>query len=204
MKLRRSDSFLLSFFLGATAASALLATPTASAQRLPNTVLPAHYTLTLSPDLKAATFSGVESIDVTVKEPVSSITLNSAEIAFQSVTVSASGKQQTATVALDKQKEQATFTFPAPLPAGKATLSIAYTGILNNELRGFYLSKTARRNYAVTQFEPTDARRAFPSFDEPAFKASYDVSLVVDAATPQSRTAPSSATRLGPARASTH
>ena len=68
------------------------------------------------------------------------------------------------------------------MPAGKATLSISYTGILNNELRGFYLSKTALRRYAVTQFEPTDARRAFPSFDEPAFKATYDVSLVADTA----------------------
>jgi aminopeptidase N/puromycin-sensitive aminopeptidase len=153
----------------------------ANAQRLPSTVVPEHYALTLTPDLKAATFSGVESIDVTVKEPVSSITLNSAEIAFQSVAVSTAGRQQTATVSLDKEKEQATFNFPAPVPAGKATLSIAYTGILNNELRGFYLSKTASRNYAVTQFEPTDARRAFPSFDEPALKAAYDVSLVVDA-----------------------
>jgi hypothetical protein len=52
----------------------------ANAQRLPNTVVPEHYALTLTPDLKAATFAGVESIDVTVKEPVSSITLNSAEI----------------------------------------------------------------------------------------------------------------------------
>jgi aminopeptidase N/puromycin-sensitive aminopeptidase len=59
-------------------------------------------------------------------------------------------------------------------------LYIQYSGILNNELRGFYLSKTAKRNYAVTQFESTDARRAFPCFDEPAFKATYDVSLVVD------------------------
>jgi aminopeptidase N/puromycin-sensitive aminopeptidase len=150
------------------------------AQRLPKTVLPAHYTLSLVPDLKAATFSGVESIDVTLAEPAGKITLNAAEIVFQSVTVTAAGKQQTASVSLDKDKEQATFTFPEKLPAGKASLAIAYTGILNNELRGFYLSKTARRNYAVTQFEATDARRAFPCFDEPAFKATYDVSLVID------------------------
>ncbi len=96
--------------------------------------------------------------------------------------MTAAGKQQKAAVSLDAQKEQATLTFPEKLPAGKATLSIAFTGILNNELRGFYLSKTARRNYAVTQFESTDARRAFPSFDEPAFKATYDVTLVVDSA----------------------
>ncbi len=163
---------LFASLLTLASASAILA------QRLPSTVLPEHYTLTLTPDLKAATFSGVESIDVRVSEPVNSITLNAAEIAFQSVTVKAEGKEQKATVSLDAAKEQATFTFPEKLPAGNATISIAYTGILNNELRGFYLSKTDRRNYAVTQFEPTDARRAFPSFDEPAFKATYDISLV--------------------------
>ena len=58
---------------------------------------------------------------------------------------------------------------------------IEYSGTLNDKLRGFYLSKTARRNYAVTQFESTDARRAFPSFDEPAMKATFDVTLTVDA-----------------------
>ena len=115
-----------------------------------------------------------------LKQPASTITLNAAEIAFQSVTITASGKEQTATVTLDNDKQQATFTVPDTLPAGNATLHIHYTGILNNELRGFYLSKGDHRNYAVTQFEPTDARRAFPSFDEPAFKATYAVTLVVD------------------------
>jgi len=163
-------------------ASLILAALSAHAERLSNKVIPEHYTLTLTPDLKAATFSSVETIDVTLAEPSTTITLNAAEITFQSVTVSAAGKQQTATVSLDNDKEQATFTFPAAVPAGKATLSIAYTGILNGQLRGFYLSKTAKRNYAVTQFESTDARRAFPSFDEPAFKATFDISLVIDAA----------------------
>ena len=83
------------------------------------------------------------------------------------------------------------------------TLAIRYTGILNNELRGFYLSKTARRNYAVTQFEPTDARRAFPCFDEPAFKATFDIALIVDAGDTAISNTPSSPTRPAPARAST-
>ena len=90
------------------------------------------------------------------------------------------GDELKATVTTDEKKEQATLAFPQTLPAGKLTLNIEYTGILNNELRGFYLSKTAKRNYAVTQFEATDARRAFPSFDEPAFKATFDIQLTVD------------------------
>jgi aminopeptidase N/puromycin-sensitive aminopeptidase len=190
----------LAALASAAALACLVLAPVRSlqAQRLPSTVLPEHYTLTLTPDLKAATFSGVESIDVTIAEPAGAITLNSAEIAFQSVSVTANGKQQTASVTLDNSKEQATFTFPEKLAAGKATLAIAYTGILNNRLRGFYLSKTARRNYAVTDFEPTDARRAFPSFDEPAFKATYDVSLVVDSADTAISNSPIEADTPGP------
>jgi aminopeptidase N/puromycin-sensitive aminopeptidase len=161
--------------------SALLAfTTTMQAERLPQTVRPTHYALALTPDLKAATFTGVETIDVTLAEPTDRITLNAIELELKSVIVTAGGKEQTASIALDKDKEQAAFTFAEKLPAGKATLSIVYSGILNDKLRGFYLSKTEKRNYAVTQFESTDARRAFPSFDEPAFKATYDVSLVID------------------------
>jgi aminopeptidase N/puromycin-sensitive aminopeptidase len=169
------------------------------AQRLPSTVRPEHYALTLTPDLKAATFAGVESIDLDLAEPTTSITLNAAEIAFQSVTVTAAGKTQRAAISLGADKQQATFIFPDKLPAGKATLSIAYTGILNNELRGFYLSKTARRNYAVTQFEATDARRAFPCFDEPALKAAYDLSLIVDSGDTAISNTPIEADTPGPA-----
>ncbi|MBT9331082.1 M1 family metallopeptidase [Acidipila sp. 4G-K13] len=150
------------------------------AQRLPQTVRPEHYSLSLVPNLKDATFTGSEKIDVLVEQPVDSITLNAAEIKFDSVTTQVNGKTLKATVSEDAEKQQATFTFNRTLPAGRMTLAIEYSGILNNELRGFYLSKTAKRNYAVTQFEPTDARRAFPSFDEPGYKATFDVSLSID------------------------
>ncbi len=156
--------------------SAALAPAIALAQRLPANATPQHYQLALTPDLVHATFTGEESIDVLLAAPSSTVTLNAAEIAFQSVKVGS----QVAQVSEDKEKEQATFTFARPLPAGHNTLHIQYTGILNGQLRGFYLSKSAKRNYAVTQFEPTDARRAFPSFDEPAYKATFDVSLTVD------------------------
>ena len=152
----------------------------AHGQRLPETVRPEHYAIALAPDLKSATYTGKESIDVLLREPSATITLNAIEITFKSVKVTAGGKEQTATAALDSDKQQATLTVADKLPAGKATIAIEFTGMLNNELRGFYLSKTARRNYAVTQFEPLDARRAFPCFDEPALKATFDVTLVVD------------------------
>jgi aminopeptidase N len=163
------------------------------AERLPQNVRPEHYSLTLAPDLKAATFTGDETIDITVEEPTRTVTLNAVEIEFQSVSATLgcfSTDQACAmnvalgnpAISLDKDKEQATFTFANEIAPGKLVLHIRYTGILNDKLRGFYLSKTARRNYAVTQFESTDARRAFPSFDEPAFKATFNVSLVIDAA----------------------
>ena len=147
----------------------------ATAQRLPANVRPSHYSLSISPDIANATFSGTETIDVTLAAASQTITLNALELQIQSVTAGA----QSAVVAFDPTKEQATFTFPQALPAGPASLKIAYTGILNDKLRGFYLSKTKTRNYAVTQFESTDARRAFPSFDEPALKATFDVALTV-------------------------
>ncbi len=81
------------FALSATICLLIAPSCAVHAQRLPDTVLPEHYTLALTPDLKTATFSGIESIDVSVKEPVNSITLNSAEIAFQSVIVNAGGKR---------------------------------------------------------------------------------------------------------------
>ncbi len=161
------------------AAAAILLCSTgisAHAQRLSNDVKPEHYDLHLTPDLKAATFHGDETIDVTLATPSRAITLNAIEIKFGTVTVNG----QTATVSLNEKDQQATFTVPNVISAGKAKIEISYDGILNNELRGFYLSKTPKRNYAVTQFEATDARRAFPCFDEPAMKATYTVALTVD------------------------
>ena len=155
---------------------------TVSAQRLPTAVVPEHYSLWFAPDLDKETFRGRETIRVVVTESTRSVTLNAAELQFGEVTITAGGRTQTAQVTLDASGERATFTVPEPIREGPASIQIAYTGVLNDKLRGFYISKANGRKYAVTQMEPTDARRAFPSFDEPAFKATYDVAMVVDAA----------------------
>jgi aminopeptidase N len=158
----------------------LFAAP-AAAQRLPGTVLPEHYTLSFTPDLEKETFRGRESIRVTLTEPTTSVTLHAAEIQFGEVTITAGGRTQKAQVTTDPAKETATFTVPERLAEGQATIEVTYTGALNDKLRGFYISKANGRKYAVTQLEATDARRAFPSFDEPIYKATYDISLTVDA-----------------------
>jgi aminopeptidase N len=163
-----------------TVAAVLTATP-AAAQRLPGTVVPEHYTLWFAPDLEKETFRGRESIRVTLTEPATSITLHAAEIEFGEVTITSAGRTQVATVTKDAKSETATFTVPQRLGEGQATIQITYNGILNDKLRGFYISKANGRKYAVTQLEATDARRAFPSFDEPLYKATYDISLTVNA-----------------------
>lgn len=152
----------------------------ATAQQLPRNVLPESYQLTLTPNFQTDKFDGDETIRVRIAEPTSTITLNAAEITFAETTVAQKGTPQTARVTTDAKGETATLTVPNSLAAGPATIHIRYTGILNDQLRGFYLSKTGNRKYAVTQFEPADARRAFPSFDQPDMKATFELTAVVD------------------------
>ena len=166
----------------AVAALLIVGSQYAEAQRLPATVVPSHYDLTLDVDLARASFTGEETIRVEVKSPTADITLNAAEIRFDTVTVEAAGGEQRATVAANDAAEQATFHVERPLQPGPATIKIKYTGTLNEQLRGLYLSRANNRRYAVSQLEATDARRMFPCFDEPAMKATFSLTAIVDAA----------------------
>ena len=123
-----------------TAAAALFASP-ALAQRLPSGVVPDHYDIQVAPNLGAATFAGTERIHVTLEGPSRAITLNAADIVFEEVSIAAGGSTQVARVSLDPAREQATFTVPRQIAAGPADVHVKFRGILNDQLRGFYLSK---------------------------------------------------------------
>ncbi|HKY23025.1 MAG TPA: M1 family metallopeptidase [Vicinamibacterales bacterium] len=153
-----------------------------SAQQLPRTAIPEHYDIHLAPDFSTDTFAGRVTISVRLTGPTRSVTLNAAEIEFHEVTITAGGATQVAKTTLDPKEESVTLTVERTLPAGPARLFFRYTGVLNNQLRGFYLSRANNREYAITQLEPTDARRAFPSFDEPAMKATFALSATIDVA----------------------
>ena len=165
--------------------------------RLPRTVVPSRYDLRLEPDLAAATFAGRVEIAVTVREPVEEIVLNAAELQIaEAVAEGERGNRLTAAVTLEEETERCRLRFESAADEGPMALGLTFSGTLNDKLRGFYRSKYKngsgeRRWLAATQFEATDARRAFPCWDEPAFKAVFASTLVVDPALQSSPTPPS-------------
>ena len=161
---------------------------TSNAVLVPTNVKPSKYRITLEPDFTTFAFIGSETIQVEILSPTTSITLNSIEIAVESCTITLSDGTELAarSTLLNEEDETARFQFGAELPVGEATLSIKFTGELNDKLRGFYRSSYTdidgnERYMATTQLEATDARRAFPCWDEPALKATFELTLVVPA-----------------------
>src|ERR1700687_3261469 len=150
-------------------------------QRLPAIATPDSCNLTFAPDFSKDNFTGDETIHVRVLKPTEEIVLNALNLDFQDVSVNAGDTSQQAAVTFDKEKEQVTLTVAKMLQPGLATIQIKYTGTLNSELRGFYLGRQDDgHKYAATMFEATDARRAFPSFDQPAHKATFGVTIIAD------------------------
>ncbi len=156
--------------------------------RLPRNVVPTRYDIRLEPDLNAFTFAGEETVALTVHEATRDILLNAAELSIDRAEIAdGSGRPLAAAVALDEAAERCRLTFAEPIRPGAWRLRLAFRGTLNDKLRGFYRSTykdEAGRTHtlAATQFEATDARRAFPCWDEPAFKAVFASTLVIDPA----------------------
>ncbi|KAJ7359624.1 leucyl aminopeptidase [Mycena albidolilacea] len=154
--------------------------------RLPTDVSPTHYDLTVLTDLKELKFLGTVEIDLAVRNTTSRIVMNVADLELHDIFLSLEDGQTFIPIseANDRLSERLTLVFPAALTVNsKARLFIAFSGALTGSMVGYYRSATTgpdeeKKYCALTQFEPTAARRAFPSFDEPALKATFAINLV--------------------------
>ncbi len=157
--------------------------------RLDRNLEPSFYAIELEPDLAQFSFTGRESITIRAHKPFSRVVLHAAELIITSATLCPSGKPSSASIAskriaYDKEMETATIDFGATCPAGSDhTLVLEFTGTINDKMRGFYRTSYQvngeKRWGAATQFEATDARRAFPCWDEPDRKAVFQLTLRV-------------------------
>nr|AYV88996.1 puromycin-sensitive aminopeptidase [Tetranychus truncatus] len=153
-------------------------------ERLPKNVIPQLYKLELTPNLENFTFTGKEDVEVSIKESTNQVILNASQLEIQEALFKdPSGSTLKGNVTLDTQDEKLFIKFDESLKIGTGTISIAFSGILNDQMKGFYRSKYTtpsgeERYAATTQFEAPDARRAFPCWDEPAFKAQFEVTLI--------------------------
>ena len=156
------------------------------AYRLPRVVTPTRYELTLTPDLEKATFAGEERVELEVHQPVDQIVLNAIELEiFEAELIAEDGSARQGSVSFDADEERATIALDGTAEPGRWTLHLTFAGVLNDKLHGFYRSTFKDQTgteqvIATTQFEATDARRAFPCWDEPDFKATFQVTLIVD------------------------
>jgi puromycin-sensitive aminopeptidase len=156
-----------------------------SEHRLPRHVLPAHYDIRLEPDLETLSFQGAVGIDIAVVEATDTLLLNSAEIEVKSFRLSRDGSTiEIAELVSDEGAERIAFHLGEPLAPGDYRLEIEYSGTINDQLRGLY--KSVYRDpdgnehlIASSQCQAIDARRIFPGWDEPDFKATFQTTMVV-------------------------
>lgn len=146
-------------------------------------VSPQNYDVTFEPDLKKFTFSGREKIAVKVNKPASVLTMNSLKLEIKSCSVGWKGEKMRCETSLDEKEELLKIRLPKKI-VGDAEVFLEFAGELNDRLAGFYRSEYEdggkKKVMATTQFEAADARRAFPCWDEPEAKATFDISILAD------------------------
>ena len=168
--------------LGLLLLSAAVAPPQPPALRLPPDVAPIRYALELSLDPAQDDFSGVVTIALLVKRPTAIVWLNAHHLKVASATLEQGGVRRAATV-VEGGEHFVGFAVDDPLAPGEARLIVAYTGEVNRKAgAGIFLSRRGEDRYLFTQFEPIDARAAFPCFDEPGYKVPWRLTLRVPSA----------------------
>jgi len=150
---------------------------------LPSSVTPSHYYIELSPDLDALTFLGSQEVRLVVSGVTKEITMHAKEIIIDTATYGEKAAAMTS-ISYNLKYNTVTIGFDEELPIGEGVLKMKFKGILNSDMNGFYKStytdaKGQKKTVASTQFESLDARRAFPCWDEPAQKCTFDISLVI-------------------------
>ena len=154
--------------------------------QLPRTARPLRYSISVVPDAPNLRFSGSVVADLEVLQPTDTITLNAADLEFQSVVLTDSAnKNSDGRASLNSANQTATFQFPSSVPAGRYRLAINYTGKINQHATGLfaldYDAPEGHKRALFTQFEASDARRFFPCWDEPSFRAPIDLRVTVPA-----------------------
>ncbi|HXY75320.1 MAG TPA: M1 family metallopeptidase [Steroidobacteraceae bacterium] len=166
------------FAIVVMAAAAAAAAEEAPAGRLPQTVAPTHYRLSLTLDPRQAQFTGETSIDVELRVPLKAIWLHGLGLKVQSVTISAAGHTRQAHYEeVDHETGVARVLTSAAVGPGKAVLHFRYSAPFQSAPQGIYRARVGNDWYAFSQMEPIDARRAFPGFDEPGFKTPFDIAI---------------------------
>ncbi len=146
--------------------------------RLPRTILPRRYAATVTLDLDARTFTGAQTIELEVTAATSEIILHGIALHLGKAVFRAGSEQRApASIQAVAESETVVLRFEGPLPTGVAALEVEWTGHFTEGLRGLYLAGKV----VATQFEAADARRLFPCFDEPSFKARWAISVRVPA-----------------------
>ncbi len=146
-------------------------------------VMPSRYELRFDPDFKKFEFDGWARIHVNVKKKTASISLNASELKIKGAKIKTRSGVQYARPSINEKEEILTLTVPKAV-YGEIEIEIEFKGYHNDKMYGFYRSSyndgKKEGHILTTQFEPASARKAFPCFDEPSFKATFDLSLLVD------------------------
>ena len=130
-----------------------------------------------------AAFRGDVTHRLRLERPVRSIELHAADLRIARPRITAAGRLRRGALVAHPSVERVEITFAEPVPAGEAVLELAFAGKLRGDLRGLYAARAGERAYALTQLEAADARRFFPCFDEPSFKARFQLSVTTASAT---------------------